>query len=488
MVNEKDVENYYRTYLQKAFPDATITSPFKTDGILESPTLKVLLEFKYDLDFTIKDNKVITYIQALCYLKRMELKGERLPTVVFIGDKNECFVTHSNTLLKYLSEEVDWTVAPSNAFKLESFKELRMKLNNDVELNSFVFSLGDRGIIDKIHELSTNNRRKIRLSDANVENVYKYFGDKGIVKHKLATNELANLFIQIIINPNENYKHPKKPGYLVTKAYGDVKINQHEFESFFEHFEGDLYSIKEKKELINWIDRLIQDDARRAKGEFYTPKIWVEKAHTYIEDVFGEDWKEKYVVWDNSCGVGALTKDAVFSNLIQTTIEESDIETLEQMNINPKSHKESMDFLNDKVSVKIKKILEGKELIVLMNPPYATAGNNKRDSESKGGVAENEARNEMIKDKWSGYGQLYAQFIYRSLKLEQYGCKVHLAVFAPPLYLSSSSFKAFRSKMFETVQYEKGFMFRANEFSGTAKNWSIIFSIFKNVSGNDATV
>lgn len=117
-----------------------------------------------------------------------------------------------------------------------------------------------------------------------------------------------------------------------------------------------------------------------------------------------------------------------------------------------------------------------------MNPPYKTAGNNKRDSESDEGVAESKTRLDMMKDKWSGYGQLYAQFIYRSIKLEQYGCKVHLAVFAPPLYLSSSSFRVFREKLFKTVQYNKGFMFRADEFSGTASNWSIVFSIFNNVA------
>ena len=39
--------------------------------------------------------------------------------------------------------------------------------------------------------------------------------------------------------------------------------------------------------------------------------------------------------------------------------------------------------------------------------------------------------------------------------------------------------KKFRENMFKQVEYVNGFMFRADEFSGTASNWSIVFSIFK---------
>ena len=479
MVNEKDVENYYRTYLLKLFPNSIITSPFKTDGILEFENLKILLEFKYDLDFTVKDNKVIAIIQALCYMKRMENKGEKLPSIIFIGDKNECFVLHSNDVLKHLSLDLDWSVAPSNAFKLDGFKSLRLSLNDDNTINPFVFNHDDKSVLDKINDLHTKVSRKIRLTNSNIENVYKYFIDKKIVKQDLDSNAMANLFIQIIINPSANYKHPKKKNLLVTESLGEIKINSEEFDSFFQHFEGDLYSLREKKELINQVDRLIEDSVRRKKGEFYTPKIWVDKAHSYLEETFGEDWKDKYVVFDNSCGTGALTKDYKFNSLIQTTIEQSDIDTMNQAGFNKGSIKQQLDFINDGIPESIIEVIKGREVIVLMNPPYKTAGNNKRDSEADEGVAESKARTEMIAAKWSGYGQLYAQFIYRSLKLKEHGCKVHLAVFAPPLYLSSSSFKVFRNKMFKDVSYKKGFMFKANEFSGTANNWSIVFGIFK---------
>lgn len=481
MLNEKDVENYWRSELSKLFPKCTISSPFKSDGVLELNELKILLEFKYDLDFSRKDNQVIVLIQAIYYLKMFELKGIKLPSLILIADKNECFVVHTNNVIKYLSEEIDWTIPPSEAYRVN--QDLRLKLN-ETEFDFFVFNLSDKDVFNniktKILDLQNNTVRKIKATSVNIENIYKYFTERLTNKLNLSTNDLANLFIQIIINSDKNYLHPKKNNILITEAYGEIKIDSKAFINFFRHFEGDLYTNKEKKELTNCIDRLIEDSVRRKKGEFYTPKVWVDKAHSYIEDVFGENWKEEYIVWDNSCGQANLTKDYRFNSLIQTTIEESDIETLKQGNINPNSLKLKLDFLNDDIPESIIDIIKNKKLIVFMNPPYKTAGNNKRDSESDEGVAESRTREDMIKEKWSGYGQLYAQFIYRSLKLKElYNCEVNLAVFAPPLYLSSSSFKKFRENMLNQVNYVNGFMFRASEFSGTASNWSIVFSIFK---------
>ena len=33
--------------------------------------------------------------------------------ISLIGDKNECFVFHTNDILTYLDKDVDWKIAPS---------------------------------------------------------------------------------------------------------------------------------------------------------------------------------------------------------------------------------------------------------------------------------------------------------------------------------------------------------------------------------------
>lgn len=45
----------------------------------------------------------------------------------------------------------------------------------------------------------------------------------------------------------------------------------------------------------------MKTDIQRKRGQFYTPTLFVDYAHDMISKEFGEDWKEKYVVWDNSC-------------------------------------------------------------------------------------------------------------------------------------------------------------------------------------------
>ncbi len=62
-------------------------------------------------------------------------------------------------------------------------------------------------------------------------------------------------------------------------------------------------------------DRLIEDYDRRMKGDFWTPTLFVDYAHKMMEGVLGEDWKDRYVVWDNCWGTGNLTRDYHFKEL-----------------------------------------------------------------------------------------------------------------------------------------------------------------------------
>ena len=41
---------------------------------------------------------------------------------------------------------------------------------------------------------------------------------------------------------------------------------------------------------------------KRSHGLFYTPEVWANESHKRISELLGDDWKEKYVVWDPACG------------------------------------------------------------------------------------------------------------------------------------------------------------------------------------------
>jgi hypothetical protein len=284
-----------------------------------------------------------------------------------------------------------------------------------------------------------------------------------------------------LVNPSDNFYHPKKKNVLYTKSHGDISLKSTQsFISFFSHFVSE-YSPKQRENLTAVVDRLVQDVTRRKQGEFFTPSIWVDKAHEYITSVYGEDWKEKYVVWDPAWGTGNLTRDYKFKELYVSTLVYADIETANQMGYNPEAVKFQYDFLNDPYEYLpkgLRNAIEGnKNIIVLMNPPYGTAGNyNSKTVEIKSEISNSLIKNEMktlALDKSSE--QLYAQFIF---KLVEKFDNIDLCMFTPPLYLSGESFYNLRKIIFKKKSFEKGFLMDASNFADV-KSWGLSFTILK---------
>lgn len=482
MLNEKDVENLYRHLFLKKFPNMEITSPFGCDGYgvdtKKMDTYRVLMEFKYDVDLTNKLDRVKVIAQMIFYIKKFENKGEKLPTIIFVGDKNECFVLHVNNVLDYLDMNIDWSVAPSSAYKNT---ELITKLLNDSNINPFIFKINDlEQCLDKIKDMGKNTQRKVRVHDKNIVNVFQYFEKDVLGKNKLNTNEKANLFVQLLVNDENNYLHPvEKFSQIVTKSFGHVKVKSRDsFKSFFSHF-STSYSPSDKHKLSAVVDRIVEDETRRKQGEFFTPTIWVDKAHEYITSVYGEDWKEKYVVWDPAWGTGNLTRDYKFKELYVSTLNQSDIDTANQMGYNPEAVKFQYDFLNDdneKLPEGLRDAIEGgKDIIVLMNPPYGTANENStKIGKQKGGISDTKVKIEMTNNNMGkSKEQLYSQFIYRLTSMDM---NIKICMFTPPLYLSGSSFKTIREYVFNKMVFKCGFIMDAANFADV-KSWGLTFSI-----------
>lgn len=484
-LNEKDVENIYREELLSNIQDGKVTSPYGCDGMLEAKNLRCLLEFKYDVTLKNKLSQCNVLIQCLYYLKKFENSGEKLPTTLFLGDNNECAAVSTASVVKYLSSEIDWKIAPSEAHKKNT--ELIQAMVGDVNVLPFVFDVDDnfhiKDVIEKIKDLSENVIRKIRVTPKNIVAVFDYF-DKNIGdKFKLTTNQKANLFIQTIINSNENYIHPKKKNVFVTKSYGDLVVNQNLFKSFFQHFEGDLYSPKEKEGLTSLIDRLVEDSVRRNKGEFFTPTPFVDLAHKYISESFGEDWKERFVVWDNSAGTLNLTRDYKFKELYCSTLELSDIDTANQMGYNPEAIKFQFNFLNDSDDNLPKglqdSINSGKEILFLINPPYIKATPNKGNNNT--GISNTIIGGEMNEKKFGiASSQLSTQFLYKITKLQEKNKNIKIGIFNKPNYMTSDGFKVLREYFLNNFGFVKGFLFNASHFSDTASTWGISFSVWGN--------
>ena len=159
-------------------------------------------------------------------------------------------------------------------------------------------------------------------------------------------------------------------------------------------------------------------DKQRLEGNFYTPTEWVLEAHKMIEEEFGPDWKEEYVVWDPAWGTGNLTRDFKFKELYVSTLNASDIGIAEQRGYNPEAVKFQFDFLNDpyeKLPQGLRDAIEsGRKILVLMNPPYAkAAGGYDGRAEGREGLGRTSINEKMLSLKLGKpSGQLYTQFLF----------------------------------------------------------------------------
>jgi len=483
ILNEKDVENLYRQYLTKKFGDIVFNSPFGCDGYGESKkhNVRILCEFKDDLDLSSKVNQVKVLSQVLYYIKKFEVSGKILPSVILVGDRNECFAIHTNEIFNYLGMDFNWSMAPSNA---HTNVELVNLMIEDSKINPHVFNIKDiADCVDKIKDLTEGVKRYIPITPHNITEVFKYFEDNVIGSHKLDTNQMANLFVQLLVNPDDNYLHPAaRRKTVVTKAFHEVNLKSREvFQSFFSHFSRE-YTPQQREHLTAVVDRLVQDITRRKQGEFFTPAIWVDKAHECIASVYGEDWKENFVVWDPAWGTGNLTRDYKFKELYVSTLNYSDIQTAEQMGYNTESTKFQGDFLNDPYTYLPKglktAIEESRDILILFNPPYGEA-----KGDSKEGKIETESTNTEVGKEMSleklGYSsrQLYTQFLYRISKLSKNN-NIKIAIFSNGLYKTSVNFTEFRKYFFDKFKFETGFIFPASHFSDVSSGWGIDFTIW----------
>ena len=478
---EREVEDIYNEFLQNYFKDVQIEHPYACDGLITKDNLKLIMEYKYDYDFNSKVSQAKVITQILFYLKRFENNGDIIPNIILIGDINECFIMHTNEIVKYLDKNLDWKIAPSGA--AEKNPDLVLEISNDETLNPFVFNIDENfqfdSIIEKINDLSENIKRYVHITEHNISNIYDYFCKNVITDmKKVSANDIVSVFIGCITNDDAFYMHPSKKGILVT-PHGNIRVNDRNFNAFFSHY-ARKYSPVEKNKFAEISDRLIEDTNRRNKGEFYTPTLFVDYAHKMISEALGDDWKDQYVVWDNCCGTKNLTRDYRFKELYCSTLEEAELEIGKKYN--PEAVSFQYDFLNDDLDKLPKGLLEAfeqnKKIVFLLNPPYSSAGG--FDGSGKG-HNDNYINKELKKTKIGKASQeLYIQFLYRIYLITQkYKLQnVHIALFCKPSFICQNNFKEFRKLFIKTYKYNNGILFNAGHFGGVSNKWGITFNIW----------
>ena len=484
--NEKDVENGYRQVISENLGQS-FTSPFNCDGVVESKEheLKMLIEIKFDDKFKDENCNLVPLAQAIFYLKKFQDAQELLPTVVFIGDKDECFVVSTAVLLPYLSKKYDWSLPPSSAYK---DIQLMVDLKQDTNIHPEILKIDKKFSYDILlsHVIRCNKQinANYQITKDSIVDAFEFW-DKNVIDNSASKNsEVINSFMTAVCTPGKCYLHPKKRNVLVIKDK-EIKVDGKMFLAFFSKYKENHNPI-EIREITANKDRLVTEMKRRRTGEFFTPSDWVDESQKMITEQLGEDWRDKYVVWDASAGTCNLTRNYKFKELYSSTLEQADIDISNEAGYNPEATKFQFDFLNDsldKLPDGLKKALEeNKPIVFFNNPPYSSFNN--RKNATTGGKNKKVIQT-LIKQRMeaSGIGysarNLYSQFIYRINDIsEQYNLNsVIMATFSPDLWLCGDSFEGFRN-ILEKVKYVDGMLFQASHFADVEDSWGISFTIF----------
>ena len=507
---EKDVENAYREELHKERPEASITSPHGTDGYAVWGSVRLLLEAKYNLDFKARVPICNTLGQCLLYLKRFEQSGEPIPNVILVGDKDECFVLSTLAVKGFLDLPLDWSVAPS-----KGAPELVRALVSGLNILPYVYDVDGkfkfRDVLTQIETLAEGEQHAVRATLTNIGAIFTYWKDRVFTGSSLTAVEQTDVFLRCLFQPTDVYLHPTKMGVLVVPGYpSGVPVSAEQYRSFFSHFvQG--YKPSEIEAFYAEKDRLIEDDARRRQGAFFTPTLWVDEAHKMVSEVLGVNWKDECIVWDPAAGTGNLTRDYTFGDLIISTSEKPDVDVLVGQGYNPGAEVFQYDFLNpDSTSMffeddkqnelspeavrRLKAAAKsGKRLVFLMNPPYGTANNaGTKEGDHKAGIALTAVNDAMKQAKIGASSQqLYAQFMFQCSQLARdFGFKqVTVATFSVPNFMCSGSYKGFRDFWYGRFAYQKGMLFQASHFADVSGRWGISFTIWsEGVTDPKATV
>lgn len=495
---EREVEDVYNKGISLYFPNVDIKHPFACDGFIDTKQngklLKLIIEYKYDEDFVSKMVRAKVISQVLFYVKQFELNGMVLPNVCLVGDINECFVFHTNSILKYLDKNLDWSIAPSNAYQV--YPQLVAEIASDDDINPFVFDITDefsfKIVADKIKDLAENVQRYVHITEHNIATIYETFLNRVVRnKKKLTSHDLVSVFMGVITNGDEYYKHPTKKNLLVTPKK-NIEIDSSAFDAFFSYFQR-TYTPQEKNNFSAIADRLIEDTDRRNSGDYFTPTKFTDYSHKMISEYLGENWRDEYVVWDPACGTGNLTRDYRFAELYCSTLFESELEIGKRYN--QEATKFQFDFLNDYFPMKddiyksdskvpdglIKALEQNKPIVFFLNPPYATACN--QGETSKDGINDTQVRKQMqVENLGGGAENLQHQFLYRICKIkESYKLtNCYIALFSKPIFLSGAKQSEFLKYLCSNFKFINGTMFQASHFSDVSGMWGITFNIWEN--------
>lgn len=468
-----------------------------TKGLIDIQTAEVWFEAKSNKAHSYQE----MFTQLLHYVQVALNAGDPLPPLLAVVDTEKAALMKSSTVLPFLAKKtVKWG---KSATQYDPAALAAISAHIGTHYVAFKIADDAEQFIQTVKAgIKSGEIVRTQITPDNLKQVFdKWTAMIGREIEGLDEDKYVLLFFADIMNDGTVATHRElsasllfksgKPAFeLAGKVYElGSTAGYYQFWAMFHR----PPPAEHRNYLLERRDSLIPVDERQFKGAYYTPLHVVDKAYDLLHETLGKNWQKNYLVWDMCCGVGNLeVKHSNHRNLFMSTLDLEDIEVMRATKTCAAAERFQYDYLNDditdfgeidySISKKVPKPLRDaiaakKQILVLINPPYAEAAkaDNISDgdqSESKVGVATTRVATCMA-DQGFASRELFTQFLVRIAK-EIPTAKI--AIFSKLKYVNAPNFEQFRSSW--NAKYLGGFIVHSKAFDGLKGDFPIGFLIW----------
>ena len=452
---------------------------------------------------------IVMFAQLMFYVRAAKKRGEPIPAFLAVINRDKAAIMPTERALPLLDDKsIVWPKSGSGAGK-----ELGAQIAPYIQTHMVEYEIAhDEAAFIRAVKDAIKQRRIIRtpITPDNLRQVFdrwvKMIGEELGVK---AQADYAVLFFADIMHDGEHEAMHNLPARLLMTADGPIFLlngqtyelaNDRGYRNFWAMYHRPPEQ-RHRHYLLERRDSLLPVDEQKFKGAYYTPLHIVDKAYNQLRATLGENWQDRYLVWDMCAGVGNLeAKHSNLRNVFMSTLDQADVTIMKSNPAFAGAEIFQYDYLNDditdfgeidyrlsnKMPLALRQAIadarDGKKgtkpVLVLMNPPYAEATSSDNavsagEDRSKKGVARSRFSIAGMQDYGKASNELFTQFIARAHKELP---KAKLATFSTLKYINSQAFEEFRSSWL--ADYMGGFVVHSLAFDSLKGDFPIGFLIW----------
>jgi hypothetical protein len=488
--------------LQKASSEEDVKDAYiKALGLKEFQKNLIDIQTKevwFEAKDTGRHSTYAMFTQLLHYVQDALNKGEHVPPFLAVIDTQKAAIMRSEEVIPFLAKKtIKWGKSASS-YTPEALDAVSAYIGT--HFVSFKIETHEDEFISTLkNAIKTGEIVRSQITPDNLKQVFdKWIDMIGREIEGVAEENYALLFFADIMHDGTVSTHANLPAELLHKNNEavfslDGKIYELNNKEGYRRFWA-IYHKPPKSEYRDYLlerrDSLIPLIERSFKGAYYTPLAVVDKAYDKLTETLGKNWQKKYIVWDMCCGVGNLeVKHSNHRNIYMSTLDGADIDVMKATKTCVAAERFQYDYLNDDITDEgtidysltnkvpkglQKAIVEGKKILVLINPPYAEAANSQGNA-GKTDVAKTSIGSLMHNANY-GYAarELFLQFVAR-LAIEIPNAT--LAMFSTLKYVVAPNFEKFRDSW--NAKFLDGFIVHSKAFEGLKGNFPIGFLVWQ---------